>query len=100
MEDEKLRLKVIIGFGETEDGIPITLYYYSDKVNITKEEKFDIDNISIDAIVRKGYGKFFTLKDLCEIAEKGTTTMRRIMKKMKERNILKEQPLKKRKAYQ
>lgn len=95
MEDEKLRLKVIIGFGETEDGTPITLYYYSDKVNITEKGKFDIDNISIDIIVRKGYGKLFTLKNLCEITEKSTKTIRRIIKKMKERNILREQPLRK-----
>lgn len=95
MEDKELRLKMIIGFGETDNGIPVTLFYYADKVHTNEDEELDIDSVAIDQIIRNGYGKYFTFEDLCKLAEKGTTTMRRIMKKMKERNILKEQPLKK-----
>ena len=94
MEDKELRLKMIIGFGETDNGIPMTLFYYADKVHTNEDEKFDIDSVAIDQIIRNGYGKYFTFEDLCEVADKKTTTMRRIIKKMKEKDMLKEQVLK------
>lgn len=94
MEDKELRLKMIIGFGETDNGIPVTLFYYADKVHTNEDEELDIDSVAIDQIIRNGYGKYFTFEDLCKLADKKATTMRRIIKKMKEKNILKERTLK------
>lgn len=91
--DDRLELKIIIGFGETESGIPITMFYYPDKLGDWGED-FDIDSILLDKLIRVGYATYFTFEDICHIIDRKSTTAKRFIKKVEEKGVLKEQPIK------
>ncbi len=82
------RAKAIIGFGENKQGVPMTVFYYLDRL-YKEGEDIDRDYLYMDKILRYAYGrKYLFPEDFEEIINRKRKTVNRVAKKMQDKGLL------------